>query len=1685
MASNELTVVITFRDNARQAIAGVKGDLGGLKTGAGDVAKGFIAAEVAMRAFGAAFKFGLGNAIDFQKQLSQVGAVAGATTKEMQGLRDAALRIGADTSKSAGEAAQAMEILAANGLKAGDIMNGAADAAVALAEAGGTTLAVAADTASTAMAQWGMNTGQLNEVVNRLAGAANVSRFGVEDMSRAIAQGGGVAATAGVSFADFSTAIAATAASFSSGADAGTSMKTFILQLAPTTDTAKEAMKSLGLITEEGTSKFYSASGGLKSMGEIIDILKASMQGLSVEQQTVALKTIFGNDAFRTAASLMKITGQEFNAMSATMRDTSAADVAKQRMDNLSGSMEQFKGSMETLGIEVGSKLIPALTKGADGATAMVNAFGQLSGSTQALIGLTIAFTPLVSIAGSAATKIGEFWKAMNAADAAGAAARSRLALVGLGTAILAAAAAADFFLQQSTGYGLIDWMKESVTRAKALAGAFAELNKAIEGAPTHADAMAVAQRKLSEASEALSKALEEQRLVHQSAMQSDEGFIDSIKRKGDALTNWRNVMSGVPGIESEFELAIRKAQGAIEGYVMALVAAEPTHAELTRMLQELSPEAQKVAFGVSELQDAMNKHGDALQYAGEGTDFFVNTMNGLIAAGPAAAAAIAPAAEAMSTWGLRVQEAEDAVSEFNKVMSDLTGHWGAFAPEVKILEGQIAAIDVQIAELKASKDADTEATKNQIKALEELREKLQAQVDVYGANAEAIRKGSDAILGYAEAAFKAVMPTQDATVAAQGLMDEMADLVGKFHDAGIGAQDMEGFMKRLQDALAKTDAGQTLSELEKIRSDLGNEALWGEAADVVGPIITSRIEAGIASGTVSVVEAAKMLGQAAAMGVVTGIAGSGLSAEVQMELDSQITAAVNAVMQSPLEARSPSHWTARVLGLPLAEGVAVGVREGLPEIANAIGEIGYVFEEAVGQLVEHAPTMMGGFAEAIAAELQKIGDTETMGTVGAGFMSQLIEAITAGTPEAAAKLGESAARLFDQWEEELGYERANELINEFWVTVNTALATGGAEGVEALRQFFTDLNAELEGGFYTLAEGATVFGQAFQAAVDSLALDEKLGSQGRRMFDKLIAAITTGSAATLQEVAGFAAKFQTQLLDKLDPQAAAAVMEELMKALNTAITTGGAEGIEEVQHWLEVIQQISEGAAFAVSSNLVVAATTVDDFAKKLGVSADWVRQNIDAIVSTGLGGILQMTNIVPAEVASAIAELVRKLEAGLIDVSAFVAAVLAELGKIPSSVKVTTSSSGGGGGGGGGGIASGGTNAGNWSQVPGGTPNTNVVFVPAPTASNPGNYQAIPYTDIAPGTKIYVGTDSYGNSYATTSPGTIPFPGYAKGTPNVPVTGPAILHAGEAVIPAPAAALMRSLFNGITQSSTGWGALGAPGPGPKGVSTGTGERISIVDPYGMMYDPSAGPSKSKYPAISFADNPSLAGGWGAGYSANKAGNISLAQGIIAQADLDKRLAALGAAGQALLSLKADPSKITDAFLQTLAADFRKQDATPDLQNAVNSWLGALLTTGQKDVLARYGIHYTPPSAGGGGAAGLPYMPGPDFGDMTSLGPWIQQLLSGLLGADASTLTFKGGGTNLLGVANARTGGGGSEGGGGGGYGGSSTTTITNNYTFDITINAVDSRTFTQVLEQNAANVVEVVERQQQRRGR
>ncbi|VVT20278.1 Phage tail tape measure protein [Sphingomonas aurantiaca] len=284
----------------------------------------------------------------FEGQMKRVeAALDNVTGKQLKELSDQARNLGPAVGKGATEAASGIEELGLAGLSTSEILGGGLKATLDLATAGMVDVAPAAGLVTDVLGQFKKTAADLPAIVSQTVGAMDASKFGFQDFADATSQGGGVAASAGVSFTDFATAIAATSAQFSSGSDAGTSFKTYIQSLVGNSDEAKFAMKKLGI-------EFFDAQGKMKPVSEQAQILRDKLGDLSDVSKTDALKTIFGSDAARTAIGLMEQGRVGFEKFAATVSGGDVEAKIAKRMEGSAAAGERISHAWESVKIALG-----------------------------------------------------------------------------------------------------------------------------------------------------------------------------------------------------------------------------------------------------------------------------------------------------------------------------------------------------------------------------------------------------------------------------------------------------------------------------------------------------------------------------------------------------------------------------------------------------------------------------------------------------------------------------------------------------------------------------------------------------------------------------------------------------------------------------------------------------------------------------------------------------------------------------------------------------------------------------------------------------------------------------------------------------------------------------------------------------------------------------------------------------------------------------------------------------------------------------------------------------------------------------------------------------------------------------------------------------------------------------------
>ena len=340
----------------------------------------------------AGFAVAAASAAKFDKALSNVRAVSGASRKEMEQLRAAALEAGKTTSFTATEAADAEAELARAGVSVANITGGALKGALALAASGQVDLSEAAVVAAQSMNTFGLAGKDVTHIADLLAAGANKSAADVHGLAMSLRMGGLLAHQTGLSIEDTVGVLAAFADHALIGSDAGTSLKVMLQRLVPQSKEAKGAMDAIGFSA-------YDAKGNFVGLTELAARMKASFSKLTPEARNAAMATIFGADAVRSATILYELGADGVSKYVSAVDDQGAAQrMASVQTDNLIGDLERLRGAIEVALIEGGSAANGALRDMTQWITRLVNAYNSLPPELQHAVTLFMGFGGVVAL---------------------------------------------------------------------------------------------------------------------------------------------------------------------------------------------------------------------------------------------------------------------------------------------------------------------------------------------------------------------------------------------------------------------------------------------------------------------------------------------------------------------------------------------------------------------------------------------------------------------------------------------------------------------------------------------------------------------------------------------------------------------------------------------------------------------------------------------------------------------------------------------------------------------------------------------------------------------------------------------------------------------------------------------------------------------------------------------------------------------------------------------------------------------------------------------------------------------------------------------------------------------------------------------------------------------------------------
>lgn len=322
---------------------------------------------------------------EFEQAMDSTAVTARATEEEYELMEAAARQMGATTTKTATEAAEAMGYMALAGWDVEQSMAGL-EPMLRLSEATGMDLARASDLATDSMSALGLGVGDMTDYLDLAVQAQRASNTTAEALMEAFIGCGGAAKTAGVDMGDLSTALGVLANNGTKGAEAGTAMNAMINRLT-SKDVAIKAMQQMGV-------SVYDAAGEFRGLETILTDVSSAMADMTTQEKMGYLAKIAGTNyatemSYLLAATskdaaaaeeFLRAAGLEGDELAEALANTSSAwstletdimdhsgvllEVAKANTDNLAGATAIFQSAVAELQLQIGEQLAPYAKEG-------------------------------------------------------------------------------------------------------------------------------------------------------------------------------------------------------------------------------------------------------------------------------------------------------------------------------------------------------------------------------------------------------------------------------------------------------------------------------------------------------------------------------------------------------------------------------------------------------------------------------------------------------------------------------------------------------------------------------------------------------------------------------------------------------------------------------------------------------------------------------------------------------------------------------------------------------------------------------------------------------------------------------------------------------------------------------------------------------------------------------------------------------------------------------------------------------------------------------------------------------------------------------------------------------------------------------------------------------------------------
>lgn len=339
---------------------------------AGQTIAGFVSAAAITAAVKQATQYVVEVGSAFEASMSEVQAISGATSSELEKMSDKAKQLGSSTKFSATEASQAFKYMALAGWDTNKSIS-AIDGVMQLAAASGMDLAKASDMVTDYLSAFGMEADQATYMADMLAYAQAHSNTTAEQLGEAYKNCAANMNASGQDIETTTSLLEALANQGAKGSEAGTKVAAIMRDVTAKMDDGKIAIG-------DTTVAVMDANGNFRDMTDIIKDVDTATQGMGDAEKAAALASTFTSDSISGLNMILNEGIDKVAGYEEELRNSSgaASDMADIMQNNLQGKITAAGSALEGLGIAAYSYISGPAGKVVDTVTSMLKGMTDL-----------------------------------------------------------------------------------------------------------------------------------------------------------------------------------------------------------------------------------------------------------------------------------------------------------------------------------------------------------------------------------------------------------------------------------------------------------------------------------------------------------------------------------------------------------------------------------------------------------------------------------------------------------------------------------------------------------------------------------------------------------------------------------------------------------------------------------------------------------------------------------------------------------------------------------------------------------------------------------------------------------------------------------------------------------------------------------------------------------------------------------------------------------------------------------------------------------------------------------------------------------------------------------------------------------------------------------------------------------